>query len=472
MSARGSGRVVTAALALAAAIVLGACGGTTGPSGGIGSGAERVPASTLAYASLRTDQSSAQWQALTALLGRFPSGPEAVTWLADLEPALGSEVDLALLSAVEGGRPEAVVLTEPAHPEALEQRLAQAGDRIAWRAEDGWYAMSPSREALDRVLEASSGEALAQDARYRAAVDGLPVDAAATLYVSGAALVDAGGPILDAIGTANAGQEPGAAGLAAVAEPGGLRLVGTADPGDVPPPAAAEAVLPAAAPADALVYLSAADLRPALERLTGGGGSAGLLGAMLEEMLAPLADGEHALVVRDGGEKPEVTLLAAPADPAAAEAALDELIASVGQLAPLAGSDLPALQSSDVTIDGVEATRIEIGDRAELFAARVGDRIVVTNAERAIAALVDPPPSLAESTRFLTAAATAGMPGRTVGFAWIDLAGLVSHAAAHHSHGAGGRDVAAELAPLDTLSLYATPGSGGSLSLAGHHAVE
>ena len=65
-----------------------------------GSGAR--PCRHVAYLSLDTELESAKWQALAALVDRFPSGAEVLDRLADLGPALGPEVGLALLGPAGG----------------------------------------------------------------------------------------------------------------------------------------------------------------------------------------------------------------------------------------------------------------------------------------------------------------------------------------------------------------------------------
>ena len=452
--------VAAASLVAAAAIASAACGGASGPSGARSEGAAHVPAGTVAYLSLDTELESAKWQALAALVDRFPSGAEVLDRLADLGPALGPEVGLALLGPAGGAHPAAVVVTDPAEPAALEQALDEEG--LVWDTDDGWYVLGRSRAAVDRAVAGADEASLAETDRYRAAVDGLPADAVATLYASGTALL-AGAPASGLTSLAAALGAPEALGLAAVAEPQGVRLVG-ALPGALPPPAPLAPELPAVAPADALSYASVSDLAPAIERLAGASQLGGPLAAGLADLLAPVVAGEAALVVGPGAPRPVVTLLLAPRDPQAAAEALDELVESLGTLAPLLGGEAPSLTLTPVTVAGIEATRIELGADRELFAALVGDHVVLTSAEDGLAAIAaDDVRRLAEDPRFLSAVAASGMPSETSAFAWVDLTEATALAAA---------DLEAELSPLGFVLLYALPGASGGVSLAGYLGVE
>jgi len=103
------------AAAVCAAGLLAGCGGSSGAGSGsatIGAGAAVAPADSVAFAAVDTNVSSGQWQAVDALLQKFP-GHDALlaklqqtfeqktklSWANDVKPALGPELDLVVLPA-------------------------------------------------------------------------------------------------------------------------------------------------------------------------------------------------------------------------------------------------------------------------------------------------------------------------------------------------------------------------------------
>ena len=148
----------------------------------LGGGAEVAPASTVAFVALDTNMSSAQRQALDGLLAKFPGYDRLVgnlqqgleqkaglSWTNDVKPALGPEVDVALLPTVSGGKPDAVLLTQPSDPAklaALLQKLPTSGGPAPVSAQvGGWTVLGDSRAAVDAVTGATSH--LAADPAYQ-----------------------------------------------------------------------------------------------------------------------------------------------------------------------------------------------------------------------------------------------------------------------------------------------------------------
>src|SRR5947199_7456725 len=102
-----------AGLGAALALLATACGGASSTSASGGSttaGAAVTPASAPIYVSIDTDLSSGQWQSVDKLLDKFPGKQKLLTqlqtsfeksakvsWENDVKPALGGELDIAVL---------------------------------------------------------------------------------------------------------------------------------------------------------------------------------------------------------------------------------------------------------------------------------------------------------------------------------------------------------------------------------------
>ena len=182
-------RLVALPAALAAVAVLAACGGAElgGAGGSRPEGAELIAAGTPVFVTINGNVDSGQWQAAEALVQRFPSGQEAIDSIlgeitdggaqleTDVLPALGPEVDIAVLDLPQDGDPTVVMLTQPTDPSKLEQLLTQADDAPVWREVDGWYVVADSEENIDRALNAG-GDSLADSDAFEEAMGGLPVE--------------------------------------------------------------------------------------------------------------------------------------------------------------------------------------------------------------------------------------------------------------------------------------------------------
>src|SRR5207248_3205521 len=123
---------LAAAAALAVLAFVGAgCGGGS-KSGGTGSSgaASIVPASAPVYISIDTSLNSDQWKSLDSLLDKFPGKAKLLTqlrqsfesdskvsWKDDVKPALGPEVDVAVLDLESGS--DVVGLLQPKDEDAF-----------------------------------------------------------------------------------------------------------------------------------------------------------------------------------------------------------------------------------------------------------------------------------------------------------------------------------------------------------------
>ena len=488
---------------LAAVAVLAACGGAELGGGGAGrpEGAELLAAGTPVFVTLNGNVDSAQWQAAEALIQRFPSGQDAIDSIfeeiteggaqleTDVLPALGPEVDIAVLDVPQDGDPSVVMLTQPTDPAKLEQLLSEADDAPVWREVEGWYVVAASQQIIDRALSSGEEGSLADNDAFGEAMDALPDETLARLYLDGAALLDAvkagalaqGG--LGELGPSPAellgsGGQLESAALALVAEDQGLRVEGIARSQQDSEVEAASAELPALAPADALLYASFHGLDKGLTQFLDAVGKQTpdfdrnlgqlemVLGVSLEDDLMPIFAGEGALYVRAGAPIPEVTLVLSPDDPGQAAATLDKLVAAASLFGPGSEGGEPPFTVSDTTIAGLAAKRLQINDQLSVYYARVDDHLVVTTAVKGIADLVEGGARLADDPLFQEAAETAGMPDETLGFVYVNLERAVGFAETLGMLADQKPEVAANLEPLRYLLVDAT-GDGSEAQFSG-----
>jgi hypothetical protein len=171
----------------------------------------------VAFVALDTNMSSGQWQALDGLLAKFPGYDKLVaslqqgfdrktglSWTNDLKPALGPEVDVALLPTVSGGKPDAVLLTQPSDPAklaALLQKLQTSGGPAPVSAQvGGWTVIGETQAAIDAVSGATSD--LAADPAYQDARSQLEQNALVNAYANAAQARQ----LLSALGQAGTGS--------------------------------------------------------------------------------------------------------------------------------------------------------------------------------------------------------------------------------------------------------------------------
>src|SRR4029079_12663780 len=195
---------------LALAALLAGCGSSTKSSstgGSVPARASEVPAralavvavesevraGALAFVSVNSDLGSAQWKQLDDLAQKFPGRDHAVAQLKqeltqegvdydqDVKPALGPEVDIAVVGGGTDTSPQVVALTKPDDPGKFKALVAKlnakdtSGDRAVYREVDGWYALSDKQTAISNVV--GGGNSLADDAGFKEAMDKLPGDA-------------------------------------------------------------------------------------------------------------------------------------------------------------------------------------------------------------------------------------------------------------------------------------------------------
>jgi hypothetical protein len=447
-----AGIVVVAAAAVFAAVGF---GGGTGALPTLGGGAEVAPASTAAFVALDTNMNSAQWQALDGLLAKFPGydtllgnlqqGFEQKTglsWTNDVKPALGPELDLALLPTASGGKPDAVLLTQPSDPaklDALLQKLSTSGGPAPVSARvDGWTVVGDSQAAVDTVTGATSH--LVADPAYQDATGRLEQDALVNAYANGTQARQ----LLSALGRADpgSGKLVWAAGDA-VAASGGLKLDGFLHRDGATPQTYSSSLLDRI-PAGALAVV---DFQANASADSSAQTPDSPIGAALANIASTLG-GETAVYVSPGSPLPSLTLVTHPSDPQAVLSALNDALSAAGNAA------------GDSSTGGFSLGSILSG--LQLSHTQVGDALVVSTSQQAIDAFTGAGPKLSSDATFQDAQQASGMPDQTTGFAYLDLKDalpLVQGLAA--LSGSTGSTALPDLSALHTLTAFGSGASDG-----------
>ena len=454
-----AGVAVVAAAGVFAAVGFGSGGSAVtvprGSSTALGGGAEVAPASTAAFLALDTNMNSAQWQALDALLAKFHGydtlvsnlqhGLEQKTglsWANDVKPALGPELDVALLPTASGGKPDAVLLTQPSDPAklaALLQKLATSGRPAPKSAQvGGWTVLGDSQAAVDAVTSATAH--LAADPTYQAATDRLQQDALVDAYANGAQARQ----LLSALGHSDAGSGKivWAAGDA-VAASGGLKVDGFLHRDGAAPPAYSSSLLDRI-PAGALAVVDFQADNSADSHAQAMGSP---IGAALGNIAGTLG-GETAVYVSPGSPLPSVTLVTHPSDPHAVLSALNNALSVAGNAAGGSGKGGFSLGS---ILSGLQLSH-----------SQVGSALVVSTSQQAIDAFTGSGPKLSADATFQDAQQASGMPDQTTGFAYVDLKDALPLAQELAAlMGATGSTAVPDLSALHTLTAFGSGASDG-----------
>jgi hypothetical protein len=474
---------VFAALALVAG-----CGGSSSSTSGAGpsAGASIAPASAPVFVTIDSDPASGQWKQVDQLLNKFPGKAkliaaiekeltkQGVSWEQDIKPALGPEVDIAVLGLAKGSR-DVVGMVQPkdkAKLQALLDKIDQAdpsSPKTVTAEYKGWTLLAEKQSAIDTFEAESAKGAIADDATYKEALANEPDDSLATAYVNGAALQQLleqlGGQIGAATGCGQATQTAGPVTLRYIsgalrAESNGLRLHATIQSEHAPSSGGGDTKeLLAEIPSGALAVLAFhgsdqftqgfQQLQQAcpgqLEKTFAPVES--LLGVKLKEIAALLKD-ETALYVRTGSPIPEVTFVSHQDDTQSALATLDTLAKHLGRLF--------GAQPHDTTIDGTPAKELVVGGRVSIYYAAFDGKVVVTDSLAAIPDLKDTGGKLKDDPRFKDAAKASGMPDGAPFFLYLNLADGIPYVEsfARLAGASIPADVDANLAPLKSFVLY------------------
>jgi hypothetical protein len=424
-------RWITGAVA-ALALLASGCGGSTSSSGSGGaSGAEVVPASAPVYASVDTDLSSDQWKSVQSLLDKFPAkdlllgqlqqsfeqSSNGITW-SDIKAALGPELDVAALDL--GKSANVVGLTQPSDQagfDALVKKINAAATTSSGRIYvidyQGWKVFSDSQAKLDAFKQAAdTGTPLADDSSYKAASAKLAGQALARVYANGAQLPTT------MTGAAQALVGSGKLVWAAadlVSQNDGLKVDAFAqrESASGQTPADASKMLDVV-PAGALVFVSfdgsslGSALQSALPKMQSVPQLSTVLGALSK--LGAVFGPQNALYVLPGVGIPEVTLVTVPDSPQQASAAVDDLVGSLGLSAA----------PRQVTIDGVQAEELDLGQISIYWGVQDG-RLVVSTSQQAFSELGSSGQKLADDATFKEAQDASGLPSSTAALVYVNL---------------------------------------------------
>jgi hypothetical protein len=425
----------------ASAVVLAGCGARDEASRA--DGAEIVPANAPVFVAINSDLRSGQWRQVAELVRKFPAGDDAVsslesslknesglTYEADLEPALGDEVDLVWLD-FENEFSNVVALTKPKDEDAFQKMIAKGNesgpDDLVCQELDGWQVCADNETKIARFRQQSSGDKLADDGTFNDALAELPEEALVHVYVRGQSIIDA---LKDA-------DVPGSAmpfsseqgidflSLGLKAEGSGLRLVGAGRASGEPQQQTEpfESKLVEVVPADAVAFLTfkgGDQYQRQLDELEkneayrmGLREFERMLGIQLSSLLE-LFENEVGLYVRPGSPIPEVTLLIEAPNEQEALARVNKALQNLTKSIPAQPCHAPTEEA------GVKVQCVDLGE-FELRTAAFDGKVVVTIGQGAIAKLRDDGDKLSDDEDFKDARDAAGMPAESVGFMWLDL---------------------------------------------------
>jgi hypothetical protein len=462
-------------------LVLAACGSGGGnrafSGGSTPSGAALVRTGLFAFVSIDSDTGSGQWQQLDDLAHKFPGRDKAIAHLnaeltkdgvdyeEDVKPALGPELDLAVVSAGTEESTRVVGLTKPDDPakfKALVTKLNASdsgGDKAVYRdVGDGWYAISHSQIAITSALKGDQ-TALAEEETFKQAMGKLPGDALVKAYLDGQQVnrfvSEAAAKSGSSLGIASLGLDKLKYLSGAVsAEDDGLRVRGASSGGNLSSSGFTSQLF-GGVPENALALLDfsgkgATDL---LDQLRSGP-QFGDAAKELEEYLGITTDelesvlgGELAFYVRPAALIPELTLALHPQDESAALAALDKLAAHV---AAMTGGTVESGPQGDDQVKTVDLGRFAI------HYGSVGDgKIVITTGLNGVADYGSGS-SLEDSGDFKEAKDAAGMPDSTGDVVYVDIKNLLPLLEGFASLAGGNlpQDAVDNLRPLRSLLAW------------------
>jgi hypothetical protein len=425
---------------LAAGCGGGGGGGSGGSSGGsVPAGASVAPSSSALFASVNTDFSSKQWTQTVALFDKFPGAKQLLAEaekqlqgisLADVGQALGPETDVVLLDYRNGGD-NVVVITQPKDEAKLQALLAQGDQKPETATVQGWTVIAQSKLLLARFQTESKAGTLSDSDAFKQAMDRLPGEAAAKLYVGGDAVTKELDRALSKSGapsgiTGDFGSLDSIA-AAAVAEENGLSLSGDVAANLKDRPQTYSPELPSELPAGALLYVSFANLDQLLKRALDEVDKAqpnfkkqlglveGVTGLSLEGDLLPILSQEGAVAVypaQSGQKLPDIALLLKLSDEGKVRSLLD-------RLATLVGATGSATVTS-TTVSGAPVKKFEYEGVTVLVGVFDG-MLVVTNSESVITGLRSSGDKLADDPLYKEAADSAGLPDKVLGLVYANL---------------------------------------------------
>jgi hypothetical protein len=387
----------------------------------------------------------------------------------------GARADVEALIERTGGRPDgeldgASVFLDP-----------EGDDTTVIGVTDEVMLVADRREDLAAALEANAagGEAtLAGTDAFTDTLGKLPDDVFGLMYVDVGAVVQAGGETLpqDVQFGSLGDLQDGHVGAAVIAEPEGLRIKGVATG-----VTAYENVTPfspsliANAPADALAYAEIANISglirgeldafrataepEALEQIDAFGQAIPQILGVTVDQLAALGEGQQALIAVPGAtpaQMPGIAVLSQVADGAQASATLDSIReATPALLGMLGGSEPGTTPNLWVRVPlpgGLQGWQLPVGEDFSVVYAVQGDLVVIGSSRQAVAAVLNPETSLAESPAY--SEATAGMPESVTSVAWVNIRQVTQAAAAAGAFDDAPPESRANLRPLRSVAYW------------------
>ncbi len=419
---------------------------------------------------------SSQWAKADELLGHFPGREkllaearkdlldDGLTWERDVKPALGAELDLALLDFNDAEH-NYVFFTKPKDQAKFDHLLETGDDPQVHREIDGWTVFADNRRALDNFEQArEAGDTLADEPAFQDAMSHQPDDVVLRGYVSGERLYQ--------LIQHEAAQSPDARDLerfsesfgklesvsfAAGAEDDGVAVEAAYKSKGQPTTGSFTPQLDQVLPADALAYVAFGNLEDAFDNalLSGDANVPGLktkiteleqaLGFSIKSDLLPLFSKEGAVAVyRGGAETPNVLVVLQVPDEANARKIVDRFAA----LASLGGQHV-----RPVTIHGVEGKQILLNGLAITVVVADG-KLVLSNDETLVDQALGNGEKLAMDSVYQEALDTSGAPREMSSLVYLNLKSGIPYV--FHLVGSGSvpPDVRANTAPLHSTVLY------------------
>jgi hypothetical protein len=350
-----------------------------------------------------------------------------------------------------------VGLTQPDDKAKLDKLLDQGNEPAVTDEIEGWTLVAEKQSDLDAFRTARETGTLGDDETFGNAVDGLPGDSLATVYVGGEGVKKLVEEVSQGAASADQLGEFESFAAAVTSEGDGLRLegvvrgVGDGEAGEPYRPELLERV-----PAGSLAVLSFRGASGQVDRLRQNPALSQqlveierFLGVKLEE-IAALFEGEGVLYVRSAAPFPEGTLYLTVEDEAAAKRTLGTL---TGKLQELAEGQVTVKQT---TIEGIAATEVDAGPVSVYFATSDG-LLAVTTSPAGLRNLRSLERSIEDDDEFKRAKDASGLGDETSGFFYLDLDALgplIEGFAGLADEGLP-PEVIANLRPLDSFVVFA-----------------
>ena len=399
--------------------------------GSIPAGADKVSADVPVFVTLDSSFGG-QWDALQALLDKFPSSGQltakiekslassGIDYEKDVAGTIGPELDVAIFDLQDAGA-KAVFLTQPKDRAGFEAALKKASKPPVVRKEGDWVLFAEDQATLDAYDKLGTAT-LSSDGDFKDAFDSIDGEALARVYADGPSLqkklpssVPQGTPSARWVAAAAAARDDGLLIDAYLKTDSGQAENFDSSLLDKVP---AGAFLALAFDGKSFGLEKQFD---ALRKSPGIGGKIGqfetFTGIDLADLVAIL-DGQGVLYARAGAPIPEVTLLVKDID-------VDRAVQTVDAIATKLTKAAAQPEPQPVTIDGVGMRRVTVQGIALTYG-KVDGMLVVTTGANTVQDLRAGGSGLTDSDEFKSAQHAAGISGDIAGLLYADVPDLVS----------------------------------------------